>query len=260
LCIASIEDLNIGRRNDNERNNEARHLKDKVTFVYGDRDEFMEYAKLLRYTSDKLGITEGGKKKWDLVVDFCAYNRRHIKSIVRGLSNRTKLYIYISTDSVYEACQKEIRSGLIVETDSVRPEKNEDIEKLAALDLYGHNKLRCEEYLATHVKNTNSLPYVCFRLPDVIGPYDNTNRYWPYLMWLQTMEKYPIHTQDQSKTKKLSFVFSEDVAGFTVSLIPRLEGPEGESFIRSIHGHSFNMACPEAATLNELLQKMVHIW
>ena len=35
---------------------------------------------------------------------------------------------------------------------------------------------RCEEYLECQSKN--GIPYICLRLPDVIGPRDSTNRFW----------------------------------------------------------------------------------
>jgi nucleoside-diphosphate-sugar epimerase len=42
------------------------------------------------------------------------------------------------------------------------------------------------------------MPYVCLRLPDVIGPYDNTNRFWSTIKWLQESEKWnvPICSED----------------------------------------------------------------
>ena len=31
----------------------------------------------------------------------------------------------------------------------------------------------------------NSFPYIILRLPDVIGPYDDTHRYWVYYKWIR---------------------------------------------------------------------------
>lgn len=170
-----------------------------------------------------------------------------------------KLYIFISTDSVYEVCVKEIRNGFVKESDSLRPERDQEIVKFAAGEEYGHNKLRCEEYLKNHVFHNKDLPYIIFRLPDVIGPYDATNRYWIYFMWMMHMDKWPIHTQDKSDTHKLSFVFSEDVAGFIHTLLPKVNSPEGPEFIQKVHGQVFNLAFEEVVTLNEFLTLMVTI-
>lgn len=230
-------------------------LKDRVYFYKSDRNSIMDFAKLLRYISDKAGIAVDNK--WDLVVDFSAFIRRHVKSVIRGLSKLAKLYILISTDSVYEVCAKEFRDGPIKESDALRPEHDAEVAKLAEQDQYGHDKLRCEEYLRSHVLKSGDLPYMVFRLPDVIGPYDPSNRYWNYMLWLQSMEKWPIHTQDISESRKLSFVFSEDVAGFIHHLLPEITGPTGQEFVAKVHGQSFNLAFSETVTLNELLSMMV---
>ena len=54
--------------------------------------------------------------------------------------------------------------------------------------------MKCEIYL----KRKATMPYVCLRLPDVIGPYDNTNRFWSTIKWLQESEKWnvPICSED----------------------------------------------------------------
>ena len=105
---------------DSTRNNEWRNIQ-KVTWHYGDRDYHLEYIKLLKYISEKNGITETSEKKWDIVVDFCAYLRKEVKTIIRGLSHRLRLYVLISTDSVYDVCDPKARSGPPKETDDIRP-------------------------------------------------------------------------------------------------------------------------------------------
>ena len=61
-----------------------------VNYYYGDRHVYFEYEKLLRYISKKHGITSNNK--WDLVVDFCCFERKEIKSAIRGLNNLISLY------------------------------------------------------------------------------------------------------------------------------------------------------------------------
>lgn len=36
------------------------------------------------------------------------------------------------------------------------------------------------------------VPSVSLRLPDVIGPFDNTERFWCSLEWVRFSEKFPI--------------------------------------------------------------------
>lgn len=85
------------------------------------------------------------------MIDFCAYLRKEIKTIIRGLTNRLKLYVMISTDSVYDVCDPKVRIGPPREIDDIRPFTEKDIKKMASDEDYGHDKLKCEEYLRSHV-------------------------------------------------------------------------------------------------------------
>lgn len=55
------------------------------------------------------------------------------------------LYVYISSDSVYEVSVPKLHSGASVEKDAVRPRNAEEQQRLKELDSYGHYKLACEE-------------------------------------------------------------------------------------------------------------------
>lgn len=48
---------------------------------------------------------------------------------------------------------------------------------------YYQNKLKCEEFLKNYVIE-GSFKYVILRLPDVIGPFDDTGRFWALLKWI----------------------------------------------------------------------------
>ena len=60
------------------------------------------------------------------------------------------------------------------------------------------DKLKCEEYLeflrfeSTQKGQEFDFPYLILRLPDVIGPYDDTNRYWSYLKLMSEYEKFQL--------------------------------------------------------------------
>lgn len=43
-----------------------------------------------------------GDEHFDAVIDFSAYDSDVVKDALKVLENQIKLYIYISTDSVYE--------------------------------------------------------------------------------------------------------------------------------------------------------------
>jgi hypothetical protein len=59
------------------------------------------YERIYKEKYDKNNKNFG--KKWDLVIDFCAFKPNEIYSVYNGLKNRVKLYIFISTDSIYDA-------------------------------------------------------------------------------------------------------------------------------------------------------------
>ncbi|RNA09022.1 chloroplast stem-loop binding of 41 kDa chloroplastic-like [Brachionus plicatilis] len=154
--------------------------------------------------------------KFDAVIDFSAYKVRVVKNFFQEVpKDKFKIYILISSDSVYEVCQIDMdRPNLTLdESDSIRPESESERKKLKELDSYGHHKLKCEEELLNH-----KVPYLILRLPDVIGPRDSTNRFWFYQMYLEFLEyKNPggIHEIKISKfyhNKKTSYVFVRDVA------------------------------------------------
>ena len=80
--------------------------------------------------------------QFEAIIDFSAYKQKDIKNVIDKIpQSKFKLYILISTDSVYEVCQLNKNSNM-EEIDSQRPESNEKIKELKSLDSYGHNKLK----------------------------------------------------------------------------------------------------------------------
>lgn len=57
-------------------------------------------------------------------------------------------------------------------------------QELESGESYGHRKLQIEEELARQ-REEGGVPYVSLRLPDVIGPRDNTYRWWIYQTWIR---------------------------------------------------------------------------
>ena len=83
---------------------------------------------------------------FEAIIDFSGYKSRDIKSVIDGIpAKKIKLYIYISTDSVYEVCiDNDDNSEYVVlnEYDSIRPKSKEKQENLKKFDSYGHHKLK----------------------------------------------------------------------------------------------------------------------
>jgi hypothetical protein len=55
--------------------------------------------KAIIYLNEKLGIEND--HQWSAVIDFTAFKWRDIQSIAKALNQKTELYIFISTDSLY---------------------------------------------------------------------------------------------------------------------------------------------------------------
>ena len=67
--------------------------------VYGDRKEHKEMGKTIVYLNEKIGIDSD--RKWKAVIDFSSYKWRELQSIAKPLQNMTDIFIFISSDSIY---------------------------------------------------------------------------------------------------------------------------------------------------------------
>lgn len=221
-----------------------------ISHLRADRSNRKEFARVLKIGSDSLG--QG--KVWNLVVDFSCFEPGDLEAVVEGLRGRTQLYIYISTDSVYDVCDRDLRTkeGLITEDLSIRPKDKAISAKLNSEDPYAHDKLRCEEYLRS-TTTFEDFAHVCLRLPDVIGPFDTSGRFWAYLLWIERGGDHPVHANKHFDTKKLSFVSSEDVADVVERMMGLSQDP---SRLQAIHGQSVNVCCDEVPTLGEFLNEI----
>ncbi|XP_076467713.1 uncharacterized protein LOC143298702 [Babylonia areolata] len=182
---------------------------------------------------------------FDVLIDFSAYHVFAVTEVLRVLKGRIKLYVYISTDSVYDVCDKN-HSQPSAETDAVRPQSEQRRQELESVETYGHRKLQIEEELARQREGGEGVPYLSLRLPDVVGPKDNTYRWWIYQLWLRLadhLEKAPAIPGYLLNTP-LSLVYSRDVANVLMQLLtPRPE----------LLDQAFNLAFTETPTLLQLL-------
>eukprot|EP01102_Stenamoeba_stenopodia_P003584 TRINITY_DN1376_c0_g1_i2.p1 TRINITY_DN1376_c0_g1~~TRINITY_DN1376_c0_g1_i2.p1 ORF type:complete len:433 (+),score=101.16 TRINITY_DN1376_c0_g1_i2:60-1358(+) len=249
-----------------------------VVFDRNKREDFVRLLKSLQppdeiRSSDSEG--DGSSFEWDAVIDFCAYEPEDMEDIVSGLKDRVKHYLFISTDSVYMVCAKPTHGGPIREDDDTLPNDRELYEKLAKEDEYGDSKHKCETVLKQAFA-AHKFPYTSLRLPDVIGPYDRTDRHWKYQLWLRLADLHHQATEHRNKvgessnpsgapptlanvsvddvhltkngaTRKLSFVYSLDVVSALMAAIKAGS---------NVFGQSFNIAQEEKPTLEEHLTLM----
>lgn len=193
----------------------------------------------------KLECTELLKSGYyDIVIDFSSYTSKQIQQVTDILQDRVGLYIYISTDSIYEVCQKD-HVAASREEDAVRPKSAKKRMQLRKSDTYGHEKLACEEVLRKQ-RQAGGFPYVALRLPDVIGPRDGSFRFWTYQIWIQTHRaiKEKVHLPLGVSDTKFSLIHVEDAAKAVQKIIEA--GPKA-------HDQAINLAFEEYFTLKSLL-------
>lgn len=187
--------------------------------------------------------------RFDAVVDFSSRTSEELKQALRLLRNRVGVYIFISSHAVYDV-SKNLTHGepTLFESDAVRPGR--EISPLARYELkgkskYGDQALECEEELDAQF-NSGGFPYVSLRIANVMGPKENTIRYWLLHLWLRahlplTM---PMHLDTTMADTPISVTYTPDIAQAVERAISRALGevccPE------AVQGQAFNLACDEA--------------
>jgi UDP-glucose 4-epimerase len=94
------------------------------------------------FLADKL---DANSFNFDYVIDFSAYKSSAIKNTLKNLPlEKIRLYVLISTDSVYEVSDMENYGNeyFIKESDSKRPESQSERRHLKKFDSYGHHKFK----------------------------------------------------------------------------------------------------------------------
>jgi len=99
----------------------------------------------LEYCTELIKLIDESHFKY--IFDFSAYKPEVLLQSVDILNNKTDLYVYISSDSIYEVCEDpgEYNGGLSKESDGVRPESEDERDRLNDADEYGNEKLLGEE-------------------------------------------------------------------------------------------------------------------
>lgn len=235
----------------------------RVARVTADRREKSEFAEKID------AVTTLQNETWSLVADFSAYDGDDINAALQGLRGRFHLYAYISSDSVYEVSElagagwQSCSDAPVSEMCSQRPANQEMRKRLRKADGYGDGKLEAEEALAAGTGMSTHARAIALRLPDVLGPYDDTLRLWAYWHWWHAgpdnrpqVKKPTLKRRDPSQAPDhldppLAFVFSRDVARFLVHLISR-RLPEFSS--RATCFDAVNLGCDLQLPLRSFLE------
>ncbi|XP_064651106.1 uncharacterized protein LOC135502313 [Lineus longissimus] len=226
-----------------------RTIKPFVRQIYCDRySVFMMAGTIARECPDLVEFVES-VDRFEAVVDFSAYDVAVVTQALEILESKVGVYVYISSDSVYEVCDKH-HTDPTRETDAVRPDDMTRREELNKADDYGNKKLLCEEELI-RANLAGGPPYVFLRLPDVIGARDNTDRWWIYQLWAKLAKHMgkPVTHPTFLKHQQLGMVFSEDVGQAVVKIL-------GKNDPNLLYNKAYNLAFEEHMTLPELIAEI----
>jgi nucleoside-diphosphate-sugar epimerase len=201
----------------------------------------------LDYCTELMNLIET-TEQFKYVFDFSAYKPEVLEASVEVLQGKVGLYVYISTDSVYEVCENKTleNNGLSREIDAIRPKEEHEIDRLNELDEYGNEKLSGEEVI-TGQRTAGGIPYLIVRLPDVLGPRDTTERIWTYIMWIQFYDfiKIPIYIPPPIRDFKCSFVYVKDVTKAIFHLLDK-----------GVKDEIYNIGFDQVYTLEELIRTL----
>lgn len=114
------------------------------------------------------------RTNYDVVIDFSSYSPKQMLEMVKSLAGRVGLYVFISTEAVYEVSTKN-HTNPTREDEAIRPISPRRRRELQKEVPYGDQKLACEELLE-HQQKQGGFPFLILRLPVVIGPRDTTFR------------------------------------------------------------------------------------
>lgn len=158
-----------------------------------DSDEMIEYV-MDRHDVEKLAKIP--ETYFDVVVDFCAYDKGDIELIFRNLKADFRQYIYISTCDVY-------RRGSMKRLDESAVFEERDFGGAAGAYIMG--KVRLEEELKRCAEE-RQVAYTSIRPAFIYGPENYAPREAVYFNWILTAGQI-IHPYDADGEFQMVFVY-----------------------------------------------------
>jgi len=98
------------------------------------------------------------------------------------------------------------------------------------------------------------IPFVVFRLADVIGPRDSTNRFWQFLLWLKLClhHKVPFYLRETDRDKLISLCYVKDVAMFLACSL--YDNTLNRQLLQTSNSSCYNLAVFETMTVDDLIK------
>lgn len=205
----------------------------------------------LDHCQDLVRVVSEAKHGFDVVLDFSAYEPKWVHDAIDMLKGKhVGVYVYISSDAVYEVSAPKSTKRLSKEEDAQRPSDPKLKHRLRQQDPYGHAKLGGEEALVDQ-RGKGGFPWVAFRYADVIGPRDVTRRFAFYHTWLKFYSDIgiPFFLPKKFDAVEESITFVEDAAYMVMRAIEKGDG---------VWDNAYNVASAAVVTLEQIIKKMAH--
>lgn len=192
------------------------------------------------------------------VLDFSGFEPDWVQDAVDTLKNKVRVYIYMSTDSVYEVSegvQEDIelnRLGKLTqkldESQAIRPRDAHVRQKLNEADSYGNEKLAGEEVLQQYA----TFPYVSLRFSDVLGPRDGTERLILYHIWIKYSQAIgiPLTVPNEVENITTSITYVEDAVSSILAAVKTEES----------WNEAYNVACEETFNVVQGIQSIAAVF
>jgi 2'-hydroxyisoflavone reductase len=147
------------------------------------------------------------ERTWDAVIDTCGYVPRIVRNSARVLSDRTDVYVFISTISVFASFEKE---GLS-EDDPVDSLDDETVEEITS-DTYGPLKALCEAAVQDEISGRALI----IRPGLIVGPHDPTDR---FTYWVRRSAQGGDILAPAPPDQNVQFIDARDLASWTLDMI-----------------------------------------
>ncbi|MBD5469701.1 MAG: NAD-dependent epimerase/dehydratase family protein [Lachnospiraceae bacterium] len=144
-------------------------------------------------------IWQENTEEYDVIVDFCAYEKNDIATVLNNFSGKAKQYIFISTVDVYKRGLGQIKN-------ENTPFETREISGSAGEYISG--KIALEQELITECKKKN-INYTILRPSIIYGPFNYAPREATFIQ-LAVQNKILPHITDAGG--KFQFVYVKDVA------------------------------------------------
>jgi 2'-hydroxyisoflavone reductase len=149
-----------------------------------------------------------GNEDWDAIIDTCGYTPSDLKPVVDAIKDKTKIYMFISTISVYD----NYKNGRPTEKSSTYTQQIVSEEMTG--ESYGPLKVMCEDIVNKAFGNKALIIRPCI----VVGPNDPTDRFTYYATRLA--KKGPVALPGgQEPQRKVQWIDVRDMAKWILHML-----------------------------------------